>query len=185
MRSFVAAVLAGLFGAALVHIVVVLATPSYATRDVWSKVQRLGETGAFHRLESAPAVIGLPNRDPFLRSAVCVFDASHGPIHVTAGDAAGTPSFWSLAVFDTDGSEVYSMNDRSAVERRVDVVLATPTQMLRLRRSRPEALATSILVALPGPKGYVALRTSVDDPSWDETAKRFLDGAHCAAVDAS
>ena len=100
-------------------------------------------------------------------------------MHIADSD---TPPFWSLAVFDPKSNEVYSMNDRTAVERRVDVTLATPLQLIALRRSTPDALSRSILVELPEPKGYVVLRTIAEDATWNRIASRFLSDARCAAV---
>ena len=105
----------------------------------------MGEGRGTRRAGPVPRAIGsgeaghvLSHANSYLRSAICVFDASGGPVHIADGDA---PPFWSLAVFDPQSNEVYSMNDRTAVERRVDLTLATPFQLIALRRSTPDALA--------------------------------------------
>ena len=179
MRSLAVSVAAGLVGAILLHIVIILAIPHFAGQKAWQKVEALGAPGEFHRLANDAPQRALSEADPFVRSAICLFDASAGPVHVADADA---PPFWSLAVFDPGSNEVYSMNDRTAVERRVDVTLATPLQLIALRRSTPDALARSILVELPQPRGYVVLRTIAADETWDGIAGRFLSDARCAPV---
>ena len=179
MRSLVLAVAAGLVGAVMLHAVIILAIPHFAGGKAFAKVEALGAAGAFHRLGREGPDTVPPETNPYLRSAICAFDASKGPVHVFDGDA---PPFWSLAVFDPKSNEVYSMNDRTAVERRVDVTLATPLQLIALRRSKPDALSKSILVELPGPRGYVVLRTIAEDATWEPIAGRFLSDARCAPV---
>ena len=179
MRSLVLAVAAGLLGAVMLHIVIVLSIPHFAGDKAWRKVEALGAPQTFHTLGHGKADIALSQANPYLRSAICAFDASNGPVHVADSDA---PPFWSLAVFDPKSNEVYSMNDRTAVERRVDMTLATPLQLIALRRSTPDALSRSILVELPEPKGFVVLRTIAEDATWNRIASRFLSDAQCTSV---
>lgn len=180
MRSLLVAIAAGLVGAVVLHIVIVLSIPHFATHDAWSKVTGLGEAGQFYPLANEPNQTGLYNRGPYLRSAICIFHAEDAPVRITAD---GALPFWSLAVFDRHSNELYSMNDRSAVEREVDVTLATPIQMIALRRRTPDALAQSILVEVPKPDGYIVLRTIAEDDTFEEIARDFLAGARCAPVE--
>lgn len=179
MRNLLVAIAAGLVGAAILHIVIILAIPQFSTRDAWSKVSRLGEAGQFYPLANEPNDSGLYNHDPYLRSAICIFDAGDAPVRITAD---GALPFWSLAVYDRHSNELYSMNDRSAVERQVDVTLATPLQMIALRRRTPETLTGSILVEVPKPNGFIVLRTIAEDRTFESIARDFLAGASCAPV---
>lgn len=179
MRSLFGAIVTGIVGALILHIVIILAIPHFATRTAWAKVSSLGETGTFQILRKGAGAKSLGSADPYVRTAVCAFSDDGSPIRVSAGSP---PPFWSLAVFDTHSNEIYSMNDRSAVERTVDVTLATSPQMITLRRSLPDALAKSILVELPETDGYVVLRTISEDPTWDAMAHGFLAAARCAPV---
>ena len=180
MRSFVLAVAIGLIGAAIVHVVIIMGIPDLAPRTAWARVSELGAAGRFRELtETGKSPSGLAEMNPFLRSAVCVFDATDAPIHVSD---EGEPPFWSLSVFDPQSNEIFSMNDRSAVERRVDLTLATSTQMTAISRAKPETPSKSILVELPQPSGYVVLRTIAEDATWDRTASRFLSSAECAPL---
>ncbi|HET7412325.1 MAG TPA: DUF1254 domain-containing protein [Pararhizobium sp.] len=179
LAGLVSAIAVGVVGAAILHIVIVLSIPDYSTHDAWTKVVSLGAPNEFHLLEGAPKENVVYDADPFLRTAICVFHDTAGPIHITAGPPL---PFWSLAVFDPQSNEIYSMTDRSAIERRVDVTLATQLQMIALRRAKPDALDKSILIELPGPEGYVVLRTVAEDKTWEPLARRFLQGADCAPV---
>lgn len=179
MRSLLLAVVIGLVGAVVLHIVIILGIPHFATRTAWGRVEALGAAGTFHSLDKAAGTDALGSTDPYVRTAVCVFHDDGAPIRIIAGSAL---PFWSLAVFDTHSNEVYSMNDRSAVERRVDVTLATPSQMITLRRAPPDTLGKSILIELPEKDGFAVLRTIAEDPTWDATAQGFLAEARCAPL---
>lgn len=180
MRNLLVAILAGLAGAVILHIVIILAIPQFTTTDAWSQVTKLGSADRFHTLGKEPGSEGLANANPYLRSAICIYDVSEAPLRVTA---KGPLPFWSLAVFDRHSNELYSMNDRSAVERQVDVTLATPLQMIDLKRQKPADLAKSILVEVSQPDGYIVLRTIAEDQTVDAIARTFLAGASCSAYE--
>jgi len=180
MRSLLVAIVAGLVGAVVLHIVIILSIPHFAMHDAWSKVTELGEPGQFYPLANEPNDSGLYNRGPYLRSAICIFHAGGAPVRIMAD---GALPFWSLAVYDRHANELYSMNDRSAVERQVDVTLATPLQMIALRRRPPAGLSGSILVEIPKPDGFVVLRTIAEDDTFEEIARAFLADARCSPVE--
>jgi uncharacterized membrane protein len=46
------------------------------------------------------------------------------------------------------------MNDKTSVNGNLDLVMATPIQLVDLRKTPPLVLAQSILVAMPEEEGY-------------------------------
>ncbi len=172
--------LAGIFGAALLHIVIILAIPLYADRDAWTRIRALGAPDFFHILPAGKPD-GLTSANPFTRVAVCRFDITEEPVRVTA--FGGVPN-WSLAIFDPGANEIYSMNDRTGTDADLDIVVVTPLQMIGFRKSLPEALADSVLIEFPGTAGYLALRTVAPDTSWDTIVREFLREAICQPVSA-
>ncbi|MBW3098649.1 DUF1254 domain-containing protein [Pseudohoeflea sp. DP4N28-3] len=176
MRSLLLALFTGVVGGALLHIIIILALPSWTGSDAFSRVVALGETQQFFTLANEANVTGLFNDDPHLRSAVCRFDLQEAPLRITA---RGVVALWTLAIYDRHSDEVYSMNDRAAIGDGVDMILGTTAQMLKLRRNMPEALQRSIFVELENPEGFVVLRTIVPDPSSERQARGFLSEARC------
>ncbi|MEX3008079.1 DUF1254 domain-containing protein [Hoeflea sp. TYP-13] len=173
-------VLSGIAGAALLHIIIILAIPAYAERDTWTKITALGPTEFFHLLPpNKPG--GLTSANPFIRTAVCRFDITEEPVRVTA---SGLAYYWSLAIFDPGANEVYSMNDRTATDKKLDIAVVTPLQMIGYRKSLPETLADSVLIEFPGTTGYLVLRTVTPDSSWDLIVREFLSNALCQSADA-
>lgn len=176
MRSVLLAGLIGLVGAALLHIVIILALPQFTGKDAYSRVLGLYEMDSFFSLTHTPGPTGLANEDPFLRVAVCGFSVDGGPARFTA---RGAVPFWSLSVFDANSNEIFSMNDQTAVNGKLDLVMATPIQLVDLRKTPPDSLAQSILVEMPEEEGYAVLRALAPTDSYEETARNFLSESSC------
>ncbi len=179
MRSVLLAIAIGLVGAAFIHIVIILALPMWTGKDAWTRVRALGDTNRFYSLANEPNLTGLYNENPYLRSAVCRFDISDGPVRVMA---SGDVPIWTLSAYDSSSDETYSMNDRSSIGSGVNIVFVTPAQMLRLRRFMPRALERSVLVELSQPEGYVVLRAVAPAESQRPTARAFLADAVCTGI---
>lgn len=190
MNRLTYAALTGLIGAALLHIIIILALPNFTGKDAYTRIKA---TGPSHRFIVLPDradsqadgraevsdPMALSNVDPFLKVAVCHFDIARAPLRLYA--AAG-PGFWSMAVFDASSNEVFSMNDRTSVGGDLDAVVATPAQVAQIRKAPGAALTQSILVEYRGLTGYVVLRTMVPAPSFKAQARTFLDEALCAPL---
>ena len=176
MRSLLYAIAIGLAGAALLHIVIILSLPSFTGRDAYTRVQTFGETNRFFPLASAGDTLAPINDDPAMKTAVCAFSVENGPIRLFA---QGDVPFWSLAVYDGASNEVFSMNDRAAVSGALDTLIATPIQLIGIRKAVPAELEQSILVEMRGEEGYAVLRTFVPTESRQEAAIGFLAEASC------
>ncbi len=181
MLKILFTIITGLVGAALLHLVIVLALPYFTGRDAFTRILNYDESNRFYMLSATPDASGLANDDPYVRIAVCAFSIDEEPVRL---QAQGAVPFWSLAVFDTASNEVFSMNDRTSVDGVMDVIVATPIQMTALRKSLPEALAKSILVEMPDSEGYTVLRTLAPQRSLEEAARTFLAGASCEPLPA-
>lgn len=172
------AVITGLIGAALLHLVIVLLLPDFSERDAYTRVLGEGEIHRFYRLGERADRAGLSKDDPFVEVAVCAFDVSEGPVRLTAPNN-GVP-FWSLAVYDQSSNEVFSINDRTSAGGVLDVVIATPVQLTTLRKSLPPPIEQSILVETNQAEGYVVLRSLAPQQSFADIASAFLSQATCA-----
>lgn len=172
-------VIGGLLLGGIIHIVVILMVPDYATHDAWTSMGRFGGDGAFHLLPmSEPGNEALPSLDPRMAHAACRFTLDDGPIRIKA---AMPDDFWSIAVFDWRGSNVYSLNDRTAERTDIDLVIATPLQMAQMRENPVTALDQSIVIELPISRGFVLIRSFVADPTLKTSVEATLAKADCAA----
>lgn len=177
MKKVLYALVTGILGAVLLHIVIILGVPHFTGQDAYTRVTEEGAPFVFHALGERPDKTGLASLDPYLKVAVCHFDITRQPLSlVAAGDGV---DFWSVAVYDEDGNEVYSMNDRTSVAGDLDMLVATPVQVAQLRKTPIAALAETILVEHRGTVGYVVLRALAAQASAEPEATAFLSGAEC------
>lgn len=179
MLRLLYALLLGLLGAAIIHIVILLLLPLITDADAWSRLAAEGETFEMVSLstDAAPAPV-VTMTDPFIRASACRFDLSEGATHVTA--RADVP-FWSVSIYDRRGHNVYSFNDRTATAKALDLAIVSPTQMLELRKSLPDEFAKSLFVEFAQPAGIVVIRAFVPDETFEPAVERFFSSASCRA----
>jgi uncharacterized membrane protein len=171
------AVIVGLIGAGVVHAAAILLVPQFGGRDLWARLQAIAPDGAFTPIEGDTAKAGaIQPGDPFARVAVCRFSIAQTPVRITA---QGSVPFWSVSVFDRGGNNRYSFNDRSANQNDVDLLVATPLQVIELRRTAPELMAATVLYEGDITEAFAVLRVLEPEPSWTDLAGRFLQSAKC------
>ena len=177
MKTILGAVIGGLLLGGIIHIAIVFLVPFYASNDAWARIQAFNAELRFHVLpQSAPDAEVLTSLDPRMMHAVCRFDLESGPVRITV---AFPRTFWSIAVFDRRGRNVYSLNDGSADRSDLDLALITPVQMALLRQDPPESLETAIIVERAMEQGFVLLRAFVADQSAAGGIRAALARAAC------
>lgn len=177
MLRLVYALLAGLVGAGIVHIAVLLLLPQFSERDAWSRLAmqaapfRVVQAGSAGDSEAVVAA-----RDPLFLAALCRFDLAEGVAHLKAD---GRVPYWSVSVYDRGGQNVYSLNDRAAQDGVLDIVVLRQAQMIELRKFLPEDMERSIFVETPVEEGIVAVRAFVPDATWRPVVAAWLSGLAC------
>lgn len=177
MLRLLYAVILGLIGAGIVHVAVLLLIPDISDRDVWSKLQSASDLYKTTRLDSAPGSAPIVKSiDPLFSAAACRFDLNDGVLRVTG---QGHTPFWSVSVYNRAGENIYSFNDHTLARGGVDFSVATPTQMIEVRKEFPDGTGNSIYVETASEEGIVVVRSFVPDPSWKKSVSDFLDGISC------
>ena len=181
MRSLLHALILGLLGAGIVHIVVLFLVPEFSERDAWSRLAMASDLYKMTRLDAeaggAPVVKSV---DPLFYAAACRFDLTDGLVRIRA---PGDVPFWSASVYDGSGHNIYSFNDHNANGEKLDAVVLTPAQMIDVRRDLPEELQGAIFVEAPIEEGIFVVRAFVPDESWKPTVSRFLEQSACELQD--
>jgi uncharacterized membrane protein len=178
MKRTILFAIGGILLGGIIHIAVVFMVPYYANRDAWAQMDTFGPDDEFHILPLTEAgAEPLTSLDPRMLHAVCRFSLSSGPVRITA---TLPDEFWSIAIFDRRGRNVYSLNDRSAEHTRLDLAVITPVQMAQLRQDPPESLETAIVIELPLSEGFALLRVFVPDETELGAATNALRTADCA-----
>ena len=172
-------IVGGILLGGIIHIAIIFLVPTYSTRDAWTAVGRFGDDNQFHILPRVePGTEALPYLDPTMAYAVCRYSLSKGPIRMRA---TLPDTFWSLALFDRRGRNIYSLNDRSAEESVLDLVVATPVQNAEVKETPRASLESAIIIESPATSGFALLRVFVSDPTLAEPAAAALRGAQCSA----
>ena len=171
------AVILGIFGAGIIHIVILMMIPEFSERDAWSRLAMVSDLYKPTPLETP--VEGEPiaqTGDPLITSVACRFDLGDGVVQLRA---PGTVPFWSVSVYNRGGQNIYSFNDRTAEAGRMDFVVLTPDQMIDVRKDVPEDFQKSIFVETPIGEGIVVVRAFTPNDSWRKAVADFLGGLTC------
>lgn len=177
--DFLLVLVAGLVLGAIVHIVVVLRLPSLARQDAFGRLALHGRSGHAELLpaseDNARAIV--PGADPATATAVCAYDLSDGPLHVTA-PASGLPQ--SLSLHERGGRAFYALTDRAAVRGQLDLEVMTQAQYDEaLAYEDEEAPSTNIRVVAPSDKGLVVVRALALRPSLLPRAQEAATAVTC------
>lgn len=172
------ALLIGLFGAGIIHIVILFLVPDFSDRNAWARLGMVSDlytiTSLDSRPDGAPVVRGA---DPLFRALACRFDLADGMVQLRA---PGRAPFWSVSVYNRGGQNIYSFNDRTAEGGRMDFVVLTPDQMVDARKDLPDDFAKSIFVETPIGEGIVVIRVFVPDESWTRAVDDLVAGMTCS-----
>lgn len=166
--------------AATVHILAVLLVPRYAHDLRWERLER--ELGLY-----AMMVVDLPDRpgkqdtslDPLFAHAMCLARLDDGPLSLSF---SGPEAFWSMSLYDRSGEIVFSVNDRTALDGEIDLLVVTPAQRETIEREVPEALVENILVDLPETDLLAFLHVFAPDPAARARATSAIRSAVCEAA---
>lgn len=171
-------IIAGLVLAGIIHITIILLIPSLATQDAWSKLVAAGSPWRITRLNEAGKNGSslLSGTDPSFQTASCRFSLTDSPVVIRA---SGDLPFWSVAVFDRLGKNVYSFNDRTAIDQKLNLLILNSVQMSVLREDPPATIEQSIVVETQINEGFVLIRALQPDDSWGPAVDAFFGAAIC------
>ena len=162
--------------AGIVHISIILLIPTYGTRDAYAVISRKMEPFAFREIAGTGSDALLSDVDPFFSYGVCRFELGEAGLLMKGPKI---DSFWSATVLDEDGTVVYSLNSRTALDRKLDLVVLSPVQLLRLREAQPVEVENAVIVETDVKAGFIVLRVLTPDQSWHDRAGDYLEAVSC------
>lgn len=154
--------LAGLLLGLIIHLVIVLALPGFATNTNWDNLSEQVEPGQILVFDRPGPNQPNPLRlDPELTYATCRFDLSLGP-----GVLSGIlPSdFWSIGVFDRDGTAIYSTTNRSGIGDRLELGIFNPAQTRLLAEQQIGIREGLLIIESPHDEIFVVVRLAPPHP---------------------
>ena len=164
----------------IVHLIVILSLPAFATQTVWSRVAAAGPEDKVVVLP--PLAAGAPNPlqfDPELSYAVCRVNLAHGP-----GVVSGTlpDAFWSLAIFNKAGSVVYSTTNRDGIGQNLNLGIFNADQTHLLAEQRIEIADGLLIVESPDDDVFVVVRLAAPHPIERPRSDAALAGIVCGNI---
>ncbi|WP_305988778.1 hypothetical protein [Roseibium sp. MMSF_3544] len=173
-------IVAILFLATIIHILVVLSIPLNVRHSAYDNVATHGPDRQFNLLPDVhPGEEALPDLDPAMKHAACRFQLSDGPVLF---DASIPTSFWSIGLFNSAGEAIYSLNNRTAGAERLSMLVLTSPQLSILRENPPENLEDLIVIETGEISGFALLRAYTPDEARADVVDRALQNASCGTI---
>lgn len=176
MTRLIYAVLVGLVGAGVVHIAVLFLLPYMSDRDAWSRMAELGDIFEPVSIDNGPDARLTSSADPLFFGVACRFEIADGPVRISSAERV---LFWSMSVHDREGQNIFSLNDRTASDGTLDIVVLKPVQMLELRNAFPADFERSIFVEADIDAGIVVIRSFLPDATWQPRIAAYLESISC------
>lgn len=176
VRNVVSTLLAIILLSTAIHIVAVLLVPRFATADGWSRLSDFAEVGDFREMPTGADNQVLPGLDPMFVHGSCFLDLDIAPVvlSLTAPDR-----FWSLALYNDEGIATFSLNDRTAQDGTLDMLVVTPIQTAQLKENPPEDIDDIIVVETQSDSLIAIFRLYAPNPELRRLSQQALEAAIC------
>ncbi|MCZ2158128.1 hypothetical protein NPX99_02345 [Bartonella sp. 220] len=174
MIRFIYIGLLTIISAVIIHICVLFLIPYWAQNNIWTELKKSGSPYQFVDLNAQNPI--QQSTDPFFLLKACRFNLENGPVHLKA---LKTTQFWSLAAYTYDGIIFYSLNDRTAPDATLDLIIGKPIQIIELKQSQTKNNRNSVLVAKNLNKGFALLRIFAPSLLARKESKDFFSSATC------
>jgi uncharacterized membrane protein len=171
---------AGVLLGGIIHITVILAMPAFASDNAWQRVGGLNATDRIAVLAGPRP--GEPNPlhlDPDLTYAVCRLDLETSP-----GVVSGTlpDTFWSVAIYNSQGTVVYSTTNRDGIGTNLDLGIFNPQQTQLLAHQKLEISDGLLIVESPENQVFVVVRLAPPHEAMRTRYERALAGLSCGNI---
>jgi len=167
----------GLLGAVIVHICVLFLVSYYTRYSTWEQLQNSSQPYRFQSLVPDNPI--MKTSDPLFQLAACYFNLTNGPVHITAD---GQVPFWSLSLYNHAGANIYSLNNRTAPNNMLDVIISDPVQIIDFKQAVTDTYENSVLTAQNIDNGFSILRVLKPSADWNKQVEAFLASASCKQV---
>ena len=175
-----AGLLATLLLAGIVHIVTIVLVPHYSSVDGWSRAAAAAFSEGWTPLVSPDASqAALPGLDPLFVHGLCKVAINEAPA-ILSLDAANR--FWSLALYNRSGTVVFSLNDRTAVDGALEMLVVNFLDAERLKESPQADLEGMIIVESANADLIAVLRLYAPEPADRLEAQAQIAAAQCTSA---
>lgn len=160
-----------------IHIATILIVPDFAEDDGWSRLAaHAGENGFAPLPTTIDGPDGVAGLDPLFVNGACMVSLGDAPAGITV-DAHD--HFWSLALYDRSGDIVFSLNDRTAIEGRLDMIVANADQNAKIQKAPTAEIDQTIVTESPSDDLIALLRLFAPTRVAQAEARKILAQAEC------
>ncbi len=163
--------------AAVVHLVVVYATPVVLTTVTLNRLlEKTPANQMFHHPQGTSTVANEELSNPLMLISTCVFDVTEKPLRI---EAFVPPTFWSLALYTRDRKPFFMLNESQTPIENVTIDLVGPTSArdyLRQDISVP-------IIESPNDQGIAVIRILAADERKRGTIDDLRQSSVCALVE--
>lgn len=164
-----------------VHIATVIILPRTATKDAYSRLEKIAPVNTVTPLPPATAdAATMPYMDPAFASAVCRYDLSQGPMKLTVPVRT---AYTSVSFYTRYGVAYYAINDRAAGRRVIELDLMTVEQHNQMPEEEDITAADRLIVESPTLTGIIAIRALAPEPGLMPQAQSAVASAQCRRSD--
>jgi uncharacterized membrane protein len=169
--------LGGLLLGGIVHLGTVLMLPAMATQDAYARVSAVAPLNAVIPIPPpTPEKAVMPFMDPAFAVSVCRYDLSRGPLKFSVPIS---PAYTSVSFYTRSDVAYYSINDRAAGRRVIELDLMTSEQRAALPENEEITAADRLIVTSPTSTGLIVIRALAPEAGLVPAARAALAAAQC------
>lgn len=173
--------LAALFGAILMHGLVILALPKIGALNMVTITELAGGGRDVVALDDPKSDLpSLAFGDPSFRHFSCFYDLDDGPYRITAN---GSAEFWTVALFDSDNINRFSLSSDGNENVRLDFLVATQSQKNFIEENTLSFSNDTIFAVVPDKKGAFILRIFRPEESYDGLIADLAKSIKCDVIE--
>jgi uncharacterized membrane protein len=163
--------------AGAIHICTILLVPSFAQSDGWSRLAAMAGEDHFAAVPTLSAESdGVAGLDPLFVNGACRLRLGAAPAGITV---EARDRLWSLALYNPQGTIIFSLNDRTAVAGRLDMIVVNSVQNARIQASPTVEIDLTIMVESASDDLVALLRLYAPTPTAVQDSRRILAQAEC------
>ena len=172
--------LGGLLLGLVIHLVVILILPRISENAAYTQVAAIDALNKTTLLALPRAGEANPlHLDPDMSYGLCKLDLSAGP-----GEVTGTLplAFWSVAVYDTAGTVLYSTTNRDGIGQTLDLGIFDPAQTRLLAEQKIDISPGLLIVEARTDQVFVIVRLAPPHPSMRARYEAQLERLACRNI---
>lgn len=181
MIRIIMTILASVFGALLMHGLVILLLPTIGALNITTITELAGGGRDIVALDDPKSDLpSLAFSDPAFRHFSCFYDLDEGPYRITA---EGRAEFWTVALFDSTNTNRFSLASDGNNRVQLDFLVATQSQKNFIEENTLSFSNNTIFAVVPDKKGAFILRVFRPEASYDQLIDALAKSIKCNAIE--